>query len=309
MSGSYRVGEFAKLAGVTVRALHHYDRIGLLKPQRGSSGFRVYDLKDLERLEQIAALKFLGIPLKEIKLLLKRGPLTLADSLHMQREALAEKRRLIDRAVVAIEAAEKVIQAGQTQAGQTQTEQTQAGQARTAQTRAGQTRAEQITDAAILRRIIEVIDMQPQENFMRKYYSDQAWLDKERMARETPAEERKKHVQAMRQVFAEIEADLDRDPASEDAQALTKRWLKQSETAHGGNAAVRAGNIEAWNDFQNWPADQQDVVLAGFALNLEDRTASLRRFENVTKFLGRAIGYKIRTNMPSVRSLYGLDQA
>ena len=289
MSSSYRIGEFAKLAGVTVRALHHYDRIGLLKPQRTGSGFRVYDLKDMERLEQIAALKFLGIPLKEIKLLLKRGPLTLADSLHMQREALTEKRRLIDRALVAIEAAVKGIRSGQAQAGQT--------------------RAGQMADAAILRKIIEAIDMQPQENFMRKYYSDQAWLDKERMARETPVEDRKKHVQAMRQVFAEIEADLDRDPASEDAQALTKRWLKQSETAHGGNEAVRAGNIEAWNDFQNWPPDQQDIVLVGFDLDLEDRTASLRRFENVTKFLGRAIGYKIRTNMPSVRSLYGLDQA
>src|SRR5579863_2937352 len=135
----YRISEFAKLAGVTVRALHHYDRIGLLKPQRGNSGFRLYRL---ERLEQIAALKFLGIPLREIKLLLKHGPLTLADSLHMQREALAEKRRLIDRAVVAIEAAEKGIRSGQ------------------------------ITDASILRKIIEVIDMQPQENSMRKYYSD-----------------------------------------------------------------------------------------------------------------------------------------
>ncbi len=289
MSSSYRIGEFAKLAGVTVRALHHYDRIGLLKPQRTGSGFRVYELKDMERLEQIAALKFLGIPLAEIKQLLKRGPLTLADSLQMQREALTEKRRLIDRALVAIEAAVKGIRSGQTQAGQTQ--------------------AGQMADAAILRKIIEVIDMQPQENFMRKYYSDQAWLDKERIARETPVEDRKKHVQAMRQVFAEIEADLDRDSASEDAQSLTKRWLKQSETAHGGNEAVRAGNIEAWNDFQNWPPDQQDVVLAGFDLDLKDRTASLRRFENVTKFLGRAIGYKIRTNMPSVRSLYGLDQA
>jgi hypothetical protein len=160
-----------------------------------------------------------------------------------------------------------------------------------------------------LRKIIEVIDMQPQENFMRKYYSDQAWLDKERLARETPAEEREKHVQAMRQVFAEIEADLDRDPASEDAQALTKRWLQGAEAAHGGNEAVRAGNIEAWNDFQNWPAIQQDKVLAGFGLDLQDRTASLQRFENVRKFLGRTIGYKMRANMPSLRSLYGLDQA
>jgi DNA-binding transcriptional MerR regulator len=294
MSGSYRIGEFAKLAGVTVRALHHYDRIGLLKPQRGSSGFRVYDLKDLERLEQIAALKFLGIPLAEIKLLLKRGPLTLADSLHMQREALAEKRKLIDRAVVAIEAAEKVIQAGQTHAGQTETGQTQLGQT---------------TDASILRKIIEVIDMQPQENFMRKYYSDQAWLEKERIMRETPAEEYKKRGLALRQVFAEIEADVDRDAASEDAQALTKRWLREAEAAHGGNEAVRAGNIEAWNDFKNWPPDQQDKVLTAFGLDPNDRATSMRRYESVTKFLGRTIGYKIRSNMPSVRSLYGLDQA
>ena len=42
MSGTYRIGEFAELAGVTVRALHHYDRIGLLKPQRSGSGSRLY---------------------------------------------------------------------------------------------------------------------------------------------------------------------------------------------------------------------------------------------------------------------------
>jgi len=278
MNSSYRIGEFAKLAGVTVRALHHYDRIGLLKPQRGSSGFRLYRLEDLERLEQIAALKFLGIPLQEIRLLLKHGPLTLVDSLHVQREALAEKRKLIDRAVVAIEAAEKVIQSGQS------------------------------TDASILRKIIEAIDMQPQENFMRKYYTDQAWLDRERIVQETPLEIRKKNLEAWRQLFAEIEADIDLDPASESAQALTKRWLQLAETAHGGNEAVRAGNIEAWKDYQNWPRDQQDRLLAGFGLDPQDRTASMGRFDSVTKFLGRAIGHKMRSSLPSLRALDGLDQ-
>jgi DNA-binding transcriptional MerR regulator len=279
MSSSHRIGEFAKLAGVTVRALHHYDRIGLLKPQRESSGFRLYRLEDLERLEQIAALKFLGIPLQEIKVLLKRGPLTLVDSLHVQREALAEKRRLIDRAVVAIEEAEKVVRSGQT------------------------------TDASILRKIIEVIDTQPQENFIRKYYSDQAWLDKERMVQETPLETRKKNLEAWRQLFAEIEAGIDLDPASASAQTLTKRWLQLAQTAHGGNEAVRAGNIEAWKDRSNWPRDQQDKLLASFGLDLRHRTASVRRFEAVTKFLGRAIEHKMRSSLPSLRVLYGLDQS
>jgi len=277
MSNVYRIGEFAQLAGVTVRALHHYDRMGLLKPQRGSSGFRLYRLEDLERLEQIAALKFLGIPLRQIKLLLKHGPLSLVDSLHMQREALAEKRRLIDRAITAIEAAEKAIRSGQT------------------------------TDASILRKIIEVIDMQPQENFMRKYYTDQAWIDKERIARERPAEESKMNTQALRKLFVEIEADIDLDPASERAQDLTKQWLQLAEFAHGGNEAVRAGNIQAWNEYRNWPPDEQDRLLAAFDLDLNDRAASMLRFESVTKFLGRAVGHKIRSRIPDIRTLYGLD--
>ena len=146
--------------------------------------------------------------------------------------------------------------------------------------------------------------MQPLENFMRKYYTDQAWLDKQRIADETPLEDRKKNLMAMRQVFAEIEADIDLDPASEAAQALTKRWLQLAEFAHGGNEAVRAGNIEAWNDRPNWPPEQQDRLLAAYGLDLDDRTAALQRFERVTKFIRRAIGRKMQT---SLRALYGLE--
>jgi DNA-binding transcriptional MerR regulator len=275
MSGTYRIGEFAELAGVTVRALHHYDRIGLLKPQRGKSGNRLYRLEDLQRLEQIAALKFLGIPLQEIKLLLKHGPLTLIDSLHVQREALTEKRKLIDRAIVAIEAAEKVIQSGQT------------------------------TDASILRKIIEVIDMQPQENFMRKYYTEQAWIERAQLMDHTPAETRERNRQAWQQLFTEIEAAIDLDPASEAAQALTKRWLLLAESAHGGNDGIRAGGIEAWKDRLNWPPAQQEWLLAGFGLDPQDRTGSMHRLDAVINFIGRAIGHKVQSNL---RSLYGLDK-
>jgi len=278
MSPTYRIGEFAELAGVTVRALHHYDRIGLLKPQRSSSGTRLYRLADLERLEQIAALKFLGIPLQEIKLLLKHGPLTLSDSLHVQRQALAEKNRLIDRAIAAIEAAEKVIQSGQT------------------------------TDASILRKIIEVIDMQPQENSMRKYYTEQAWIERAQLRDQwehAPAETRERWRQTSKQLFTEIEANIDLDPASEAAQALTKRWLQLAESANGGNDGIRTGSIEAWNDRLNWPPAEQEKLLAGFGLDPNDRTTSMQRLKSVSKFIARAIGHKVQT---SLRGLYGLDR-
>ena len=278
MSATYRIGEFADLAGVTVRALHHYDRIGLLKPQRNPSGNRLYRLEDLERLVQIAALKFLGIPLREIKLLLRNGPLTLTDSLHMQREALTEKRTQIERALAAIEAAEKAVRSGQT------------------------------TDASILRKIIEVIDMQPHENSMRKYYTEQAWNARAQLRdqwNEMPAEVREKWGQEWKQLFTEIEANIDLNPASEAAQALTKRWLQLVDRGSGGSHGIKAGGIEAWKDRHNWPPAEQDALLVGFGLDPQDRVASMRRLEAVAKFIGRAIGHKVHTNLSS---LYGLDQ-
>lgn len=68
---TFRIRELAQLAGVTVRALHHYDRLGLLEPRRTEKGYRVYSLKDLAILEQIVALKFIGLPLETIRGLLQ----------------------------------------------------------------------------------------------------------------------------------------------------------------------------------------------------------------------------------------------
>lgn len=64
----YRVTAFADLTGVTVKALRHYDRLGLLRPARTNAGHRLYAMTDLARIRQIVALRFLGIPLKQIRL-------------------------------------------------------------------------------------------------------------------------------------------------------------------------------------------------------------------------------------------------
>jgi len=57
---------------VLVPVLRCYDRLGLLTPPRTQTGYRVYGEKDLETLEQIVALKFIGLPLDKIKSLLRR---------------------------------------------------------------------------------------------------------------------------------------------------------------------------------------------------------------------------------------------
>ena len=64
---SYSVSRVARIAGVTVRTLHHYDDIGLLRPSsRTSGGYRRYDERDLERLRLILVYRELGFTLEEI---------------------------------------------------------------------------------------------------------------------------------------------------------------------------------------------------------------------------------------------------
>jgi DNA-binding transcriptional MerR regulator len=69
-----KVGELAKHTGLTVRTLHHYDEIGLLKPSgRSESGYRLYSRADVARLHGIQALRHLGLALGDIAAMLEEG--------------------------------------------------------------------------------------------------------------------------------------------------------------------------------------------------------------------------------------------
>jgi len=68
----YTVGELAKRAGLTVRALHHYEKLGLLLPSgRSEAGYRRYSEADVQRLHRVLALRHSGLALKEIALLME----------------------------------------------------------------------------------------------------------------------------------------------------------------------------------------------------------------------------------------------
>jgi DNA-binding transcriptional MerR regulator len=70
----YKVQEVAKIAGVSVRTLHHYDSIGLLKPSNiGSNRYRYYNDEDLKLLQNILFFKELGFPLKKIQEIAAEG--------------------------------------------------------------------------------------------------------------------------------------------------------------------------------------------------------------------------------------------
>lgn len=74
-----KVGQLAQRSGLTVRALHHYDSIGLLTPSaRSAAGYRLYGHDDIVRLHQIQALRRLGLALAEIGAMLSQSPLPFA---------------------------------------------------------------------------------------------------------------------------------------------------------------------------------------------------------------------------------------
>ena len=87
-----KVGALARRTGLTVRALHHYDEIGLLVPsRRTSSGHRLYGEADLARLQHIASLRHIGLGLAEIKECLDRPDATLDGALQMQLDKIDEE--------------------------------------------------------------------------------------------------------------------------------------------------------------------------------------------------------------------------
>ena len=91
------VREVSRITGVSVRALHHYDAIGLLKPARVTeAGYRLYDEKALQRLQSILLLREFEFPLKEIREILDSPDFDPAEALEEQIHLLELKRKHLD---------------------------------------------------------------------------------------------------------------------------------------------------------------------------------------------------------------------
>jgi DNA-binding transcriptional MerR regulator len=109
MRDRLRIGEAAKLVGVTPKAVRHYEKMGLLPPaERSGSGYRLYSANDLLRLNRIKQLRSLGLSLRQVRSVLGEGDgelslKTALGALRVQVDSemtrLEERRRLIDEAL------------------------------------------------------------------------------------------------------------------------------------------------------------------------------------------------------------------
>ena len=219
----YRVGDFAVLTGVTVRALQHYDRVGLLKPSRTESAHRIYSEADRQRVRHILALRAVGMPLQRIAEVLAATPSRLPEILNAQRASLEQARAGIDDAIRTLER----LTPGE---GTPSTE-------------------------SLLDRLATTVEMHGVLESMRGYFSEDAWTKwGEGYFTDWPSP-------AWRAVFRDVEAALDIDPASDRAQELLVRATTLWRAAIGSDSvlgrAVREGYGNAWNARDRWPRELQ----------------------------------------------------
>jgi DNA-binding transcriptional MerR regulator len=220
MERRYRVRDFAQIVGVTVKALQHYDRIGLLRPSRTAAGHRIYNNRDVERVHHIIALKSIGVPLKRIKAVLDGHRVSLADALKSQREVLAEQRSSLQHALQAITIVEADLARGE------------------------------ISDAQALTRLVELLTVQSEVEAMRKYFSPEAWAKFGDYWVDWPPPQ-------WRELFRDAETALGESPDSEKAEALVARfyalWHDNSGDDPNIKEQIRTGSAKAFLDRDNWP--------------------------------------------------------
>jgi DNA-binding transcriptional MerR regulator len=222
MAALYKIRDFAALAGVSVKALRHYHRLGLLEPRRTGAGHRRYTAVDLDRLELITALKYLGFSLKQIKSLLQHPAAELQRTIAVRRRALADMQLRLEVTGKALDVAERLIDEGG-------------------------------ADSEILGRLTEIVHTQAAATAMRRYYTEDGWERRRRYYEEGPDRE-------WRELYRTLASLVGEDPASDRVQAALDRWLALSVRAYMGDPAVQTDSPAAWADRENWPARMKQRI-------------------------------------------------
>jgi len=238
---SMQAGKFAARAGISVRTLHHYDRLGLLRPRRTAAGYRLYSERDFVRLQQIVTLKFIGLPLTEIREFLgseskRRQGASAAEAFRVQRRLLELKRDQINSAIAALARAECMLAGGDSQAG-----------------------------PRLFCEILEVIAMHNNtewEKVHARYFTEEQRAD---MARRADPDLAAEGTRKWTELIAEVEDAVKRgeDPAGRHAQQLARRWNELCEQfvswAAGPGSKISKDEVKGsldrmYSDRKNWPA-------------------------------------------------------
>lgn len=221
-NAQWYVKELSKLTKVSVRTLHHYDRIGLLKPSvRLSNGYRLYSESDLLKLQQILALKFFGFDLSSIKSLLQ-GELTQLHHLHAQKEVLVQKRRALEEAIQILST---LIE--------------------------GEEAHKSIPWESVLKLIgVYRMTQELEQSWAAKVYSPEQLKQFAALKSQYSEEEMLIYQQKWATLIEETKGSLDQDPTSPAAKALAKRWMGFVDSVYG-DSEHRHLRTRIWEAYKN----------------------------------------------------------
>ncbi len=241
----WKVGELARRTGLTVRALHHYDEIGLLSPSRRSpAGYRLYGAGDVARLHRIVSLRQLGFSLEEVAQHLALPGSSLGELLQLQiarlRERIEAERRLCERleGILSRVAGSNGPPAG---SGANLTN--------------GAAAAERVSADELLQTIEATI-------MFDKYYTPEQMAQMERRRQELGEETIKAAEQEWPQLIARVKDCMARnvDPTSAEMQPLALRWKELVRQFTGGDASI-ARSVKTMYD--NEPSVRERTGLDG----------------------------------------------
>ena len=232
MSRMYRIAEFARLAGVTVRTLQYYDRIGLLKPSDCTQArYRLYTAQDLLRLQQILWLKWLGFTLAEVKKMVAAHDQDWIVTLNAQKRTIDERIGRLQEVSVMLEQLLAKFEVDGAEAVD----------------------SEQIS--AMMRGFM----MGPMPEWVSGYYSDLAWSAIETRRLSFSEADLKKAQEDWSALFKAFEAHLhlNLSPATPAVQELAAKREALVEGFTGGNSEIHAGLERLMTDAAagKWPSE------------------------------------------------------
>jgi len=219
-TNGYLIREFAKLTRVTVRTLHYYDQIGLLKPSfERPNGYRVYTDADLLKLQQIVTLKFMGFSLEEIRRLLASKGYEAVKALKVQAEAvrdeiarLREASRAIDQVLIRLE-------------------------------KDGRIHRQKLI------KLMEVIQMgeEVKKAWHEKFFTEEEVKKFQQLGKKYTPEMMTAYQDRWAALIAEVKQNLHLDPAGEKAQDLGRRWTALVDEVYGGQPELKAQIAKAYS--------------------------------------------------------------
>jgi MerR family transcriptional regulator, thiopeptide resistance regulator len=213
-----RVGELAQRTGLSVRALHYYDEIGLLSPPRHTeSAYRLYGEAEIARLQQIASLRQLGFALEEIREILTRPDTSVQQVIELHLARLNEQIALMEQLRARLEALTRGLEANGS-----------------------------LTVEALLA-TMEVM------NRMEKYYTPEQ-LEMLKRRHQELGDEHIKEVEAeWPELIAKVRAEYEQgtDPADPRVQALADRWMELIHEFTGNDPGIAQAVGRIWQEEPN----------------------------------------------------------